>query len=1385
MHLATGHYSTILTEADGKYLLIDRPMQFQGWVTLDALEAQASGYFLIPSDKLRAGWQPVPEEEGYQVYGRDGLHGQQPTGSSVTSDAVMVGGTTPDLLRDPDDWGSDISRRSEPRMCPIGSGMAAYTFHPQVAAVRIQDSPVGYSPPVGPAVFFTVAYNDLDDSKPVSQPQFSNAGRIWSINWVAYVDHVSGSLYDGIQVKVHLSGGGVEVSSYSGTTGVFGPNDRSFATVVRSGSYTYTRIFPDGSKEVYNSPDNVSAPNRVFLTQRIDASGNVISFNYDSQMRLTAVTDAIGRVTTLEYNLPSDIWKVTKVTDPFGRYATLTYNATTNLASITDVIGLTSSFTYGADEFTATMTTPYGTNNFAKVQGSYSWDRTVTVTDPQGDQERVQYIEPIEIPGNEPPLPTNIVVAGVNVPFVAETGRLQFRNSFYWSKEAMKVAPGDTSAARNYRWFTDVNYLVTPVLEATKESFESRVWFNYPSQGVDDRLFSYYAGLGALPEKTLRILDDGTPQLTQTYYNPLGRITNAVDPLGRTTIFNYAANYIDLLEIRQLTGAGTSDRLASFTYNAQHLPLTVVDATGQRTTFTYNAAGQLLTLTNPKGETTTLSYDANGFLISIDGPLPGPSDTTSFTYDGTNRVRTVTDSDGYTLTFDYDALDRLTNITFPDGTYEQFTYNRLDRTVARDRLGRQTFYTYNSLQQLVQVQDALNRIVRFDWCRCGGLGSISDPLGRTTTWLRDVQGRVTAKQYADGSQISYSYERNSGRLKTATDEKGQVTQYQYNLDDNVAQVSYSNAVVATPSVSFSYDPIYSRVASMTDGMGVTTYSYNPLPAGPTLGAGRLAAIDGPLPNDTITYQYDELGRITNRAINGVAAAVTFDTLGRVAGLTNALGAFTYTYDGISRRLASLSYPNGQSSTFTYYSNLGDRRLQQITHMLGATPISQFGYAYNAMGVITNWTQQSGVAVPKVYSLGYDAVYQLLSAVVTESGTNVSVYAYTYDAAGNRTSEQTNGIMRQFFYNSLDEITTSSAGSASVMTIEWDAAQRLTAINQGTNRTGFTYDGLGRRTRIIETSGGAVVSSKSFVWCGRDVCEERDAAGTVVTKRFVGQGVRVGSADIYYTKDHLGSIHELIDSAGVIRAAYEYAPYGRRIKISGNSDADWAFAGQYNHVSSGLLLATFRAYDPELGRWISRDPIAEAGGLNVFKYVFNNPVGLVDPIGLCPYINRSAGFNVELSGVVGFGLFGLPGFLSWGTAVGFNMHGQLVLQSRISYLAGVGAFVGAGLSPGAFVNRSPEPLPLLDTAVSLRGEFNMGAGPAAGYSADVSPEGLGSSIPEWLMHGVGAAALAKPFFGVGEGIMIGVGPSWTTTLAMPIPTDSQIEQWILWGSKGRP
>jgi YD repeat-containing protein len=258
-----------------------------------------------------------------------------------------------------------------------------------------------------------------------------------------------------------------------------------------------------------------------------------------------------------------------------------------------------------------------------------------------------------------------------------------------------------------------------------------------------------------------------------------------------------------------------------------------------------------------------------------------------------------------------------------------------------------------------------------EWCPCGSLESITDPLGRITSWVHDLQGRVTAKIYADSSQISYSYETNTSRLNSTIDAKNQATIYDYFVDNNLKQITYSNAVISTPNVAFTYDTNYNRLLTMTDGIGTTTNGYYPITIPPSLGAARLATVSGPLNASTIAYKYDELGRITNRSINGVEETMSFDALDRGTFSINALGSFTNAFVGATARISTNSYPNGQESVFNYYENAGDHRPQKTQHSIAGSAFSVFDYSYDPDGEITTWTQQVGGSTTNLWAIGYD------------------------------------------------------------------------------------------------------------------------------------------------------------------------------------------------------------------------------------------------------------------------------------------------------------------------------------------------------------------------------------------------------------------------------
>src|SRR5262249_25676785 len=292
----------------------------------------------------------------------------------------------------------------------------------------------------------------------------------------------------------------------------------------------------------------------------------------------------------------------------------------------------------------------------------------------------------------------------------------------------------------------------------------------------------------------------------------------------------------------------------------------------------------------------------------------------------------------------YDALDRPTRVTYPDSSYEQTTYDKLDPVVQRDRLGRLTRMFYDPLRRVVAVRDPLGRTTSQFWCACGSLDALVDANGQRTSFQRDVSGRTTREVRNDGSTATtYVYEATNSRLKTKTDPRGQVTNYSYNLDNTVQSLTHTNAAIATPGVTYTYDPNYSRLATMVDGIGTTSYTYYSVGV---LGALQMASAVGPLPNATVTYTYDELGRLLTRAINGTAnqTTQTYDPLGRVITEVNPLGTFNYGYDGVISRLASVTFPNGQTATYTYFGDAGNRRVSTLQYKNpDGTNLSKFDY----------------------------------------------------------------------------------------------------------------------------------------------------------------------------------------------------------------------------------------------------------------------------------------------------------------------------------------------------------------------------------------------------------------------------------------------------------
>ncbi|MEW6157602.1 MAG: cysteine peptidase family C39 domain-containing protein, partial [Verrucomicrobiota bacterium] len=807
VHWKVGHYAAVLKEEPGgnRFLVVDPTFGNSVLMSATALEAESSGYFLVRPGPLPRGWIPVSEAEANTIWGKGTTTGSDPNNTAPYDQKAKDN-------------------------CP-SYGMPVDNAHLMLVSLNIEDTPVRFSPPRGPSIQFTLTYNQREANQPANFA-YSHFGQKWTHNWLGYiVDNGGTGIAD---VQHYVEGGGTETfTGFDTGTQTFVINWRTHASLKRDSSTNYTLTLPDGSKKVYGQPDGtVGAGRKVFLTQVIDPTGYALNLAYTTNSRLVYVIDPQLQRTNLTFayasgsNPGEDIYLIRRVTDYYGRYADFTFSTLdTQLSSITDIGGLRSDLSYGVGSFIQKLTTPYGdTKFFYGEEGRVRWLETL---DAEGGRTRVEFNESpsLGIPNSDPgtTVPVN--------PMLTRNSVLYARNTYYWDKKAMHDAPGDYSKARVFHWLHTPDLTgAIGTLESFKEPFENRVWYNYPGQ--TNSASATQQGTSSLPIRIGRVLDDGTSQFYALSRNQLGKITNAVDPSGRSFSFIYASNGIDLLEVRQtLLG---NELLASASYNSMHLPVTFTNTAGQVTRYGYNQYGQLTAVTNALNQIILLNYGTSGHLLSVDGPLAGTNDSVSFSYDAYDRIRTITDPDGFAVTTDYDVFDRPLTNSFPDGTKEIFTYNKLDPNTFTDRGNRVTTLAFNSLRQLVRLEQATNWITYFDWCNCGYLEGITDPRGVSVFWRYDTQSRPISKEFLDGSSVKIEYEQTTSRIKAITTERAVIKTYSYFPDNNLKQITYSDG---TPTVSLTYGSTFNRLFTIQDGTGTSTNLYWSIDSPPSLGAG--------------------------------------------------------------------------------------------------------------------------------------------------------------------------------------------------------------------------------------------------------------------------------------------------------------------------------------------------------------------------------------------------------------------------------------------------------------------------------------------------------------------------------------------------------------------
>jgi len=469
---------------------------------------------------------------------------------------------------------------------------------------------------------------------------------------------------------------------------------------------------------------------------------------------------------------------------------------------------------------------------------------------------------------------------------------------------------------------------------------------------------------------------------------------------------------------------------------------------------------------------------------------------------------------------------------------------------------------------------------------------------------------LTNKLYSDNRGPSYTYTPD-GKLLTRTWARGVVTTYGYSRLGELTNISYSDN---TPAVTFTFDRL-GRQTTITDSQGTRTFTYND--------ALQLAAetnVTGQL-----TRNFDSLGRSSGFQVGAdlgsapYSVSNSFDSLGRFSALSSVVGGISNSWNYFflpDSELLSGWTAMGSGVTVTRNYEPNRNLLTGISNGAGSTLISGFDYVNDAAGRRTLRIDEGSAVATNVF--GYNSRSELTTALM---GTNS--FAWELDPIGNRVSATGNSVTHNYTANALNQYTQITNGGLrtlnydldgnltndGVFAYSWDGENRMVGAANGSTVAHYCYDYMSRRHQKIVNG-----VTNNFVYDGWNLVSEisndgaqsitnhyvwgLDLSGTLQGAGGIGGLLSVTRNGMTYFPcyDANGNITDYADINGVVVAHREYDAYGNTLVASGSMVDDFSFwfSSKYLDRETGLYYYGYRQYSPELGRWLSRDPLTEYG-----------------------------------------------------------------------------------------------------------------------------------------------------------------------------------------------
>lgn len=800
------------------------------------------------------------------------------------------------------------------------------------------------------------------------------------------------------------------------------------------------------------------------LDLAVDPNGNATDYTLDELNRLTQVKDAENGVTRHDYDA---LGNETHRTAPNGVVAHFAYDPLYRLSSLTRnyqpaapaAADVNVIFRYRYDA-ASNLTEEVDALSYATRHQYNALNRRIGTTDAENGQTDFSY----DHVGN---------LTGLTNP-------RRYSTAFEYTRDNLltlvRDAKGsefkfDYDAAHNLTQATDPHDIVTRgEFDALNRLIASIR--NYHSGMAEDHQTNVTTEYAYWPDSLLKAVRNPRNFDTQYAWDAAHRLTTVTDAQNGVTRTEY-----DRMD-HVLAQVDANGHRTEFVFDKLYRRTAETDPEGHRQAFEFDPVGNQTNATNARGFATATTYDPldratritdalNGAVTNVYDPMGnvlrrtdqnGHSD--AFTYDRLHRLLTRTDSEGYITRQEYDPNSNVVKLTDGNSHASTFGYDELDRLIrttnaedettryAYDKLGNRTdlieadsvvtHYEFDPLYRLAAVVLNYKPVVlpnaetnvryAYGYDANDNLVRITDPMARPPTqFIQDSLDRLEKEINPLGNAWQYTYDP-VGNLKTRLDANGALTRYSYFKDDLLAETAYPD----NTKITRTYDPNHNLVA-MTDRLGASAWVFDALD--------RLTSTTDAL-GRTLKYSYDPVGNRTNITYpDNRTVASSYYKNNWLKTVTDPLaGVTSYRRDGVGQATLTTN-PNDTVAEMSY--DKANRLLTLVNRQtVGAKKtISAFGYTYDEVGQRTKMDAEYGWRNPPTVSTSY--VYDPLRRLVGTSDIEGVQTSYTFDAAGNRLTYQTND----------DPATPKPADPRSESYAYNDANQLLTVLSDAKPATG--------------------------------------------------------------------------------------------------------------------------------------------------------------------------------------------------------------------------------------------------------------------------------------------------------------------------------------------